>query len=147
MRSERGSEGRSRNLPDRSAGRSGRSGARSFGAGGGGGVGAGARSPGLMPALRAAAVGRNTLTWRDGTTIGGFATSAAPLLGAAAAGAGVSIDGGAGGSIISGGAGAAGSARIIGGSITAGGGASTRAAGVNFLTSLAGAIGPGAIGL
>ena len=62
MRSLRGSEGRSRSLLDRSGPRP----TRSLDGGGGGGGGAGARSPGLMPALSAAAVGRNTLTWREG---------------------------------------------------------------------------------
>src|SRR6185436_1411492 len=63
-RSERGSDGRSRSL----LGRSGRSGvrSRSFGGATGGGAGAGARSPGLMPAFSAAAVGRKTLTCLEG---------------------------------------------------------------------------------
>src|ERR1043166_1779320 len=81
IRSERGSDGRSRNRPLRSPGRS-RAG------GGGGGGGAGARSPGLIPALSAAAVGRRTLTCRDGGGGGGGAgdgvRTSTPLVGAVA---------------------------------------------------------------
>src|SRR5687768_3221146 len=79
MRSERGREGRSRSRLLRSE-------LRSFaGAAGGGGVGTGARSPGLIPAFSAAAVGRNTLTCRDGIAAAGAGrlTSGAPLVGTA----------------------------------------------------------------
>src|ERR1051326_6597407 len=73
FRSLRGNDGRSRKRLLRSPGRS-RAG------GGGGGGGAGARSPGLIPALSAAAVGRMTLTWRDGGGSDGAAGTGAGVL-------------------------------------------------------------------
>jgi len=124
-RSERGREGLSLSLF-----RSGRG-----ASGGGGGAGAGARSPGRIPAFSAAAVGRKTLTWRDGMAgadlVSGISTgacaSAATISGAGA----TSIDIGDSSAIVSGAASA---------------GFSARTAGVNFLTSLAGVIGFGAAG-
>src|ERR1044071_3735979 len=107
MRSERGSDGRSRNRLR--SGRSVRSGVRSRSreGGGGGGGGAGARSPGRMPAFSAAAVGRRTLTCRDGGAGragggGGVTLASTPFVGATTSGAftgssktGVSTTGGA----------------------------------------------------
>src|ERR1043166_4250806 len=88
---------------------------RSFGViVGGGGGGAGARSPGRMPAFKAAAVGRKTLTWREGgggvglgTGGGGVgALTSAPLVGATISGA-------------------LSTGSIVGGSIAGGGGSTT----------------------
>src|SRR4030095_1306373 len=83
-RSERGSEGRSLT-------RLGVLSTRSFGViAGGGGGGAGARSPGRIPAFKAAAVGRNTLTCRDGGGTGarggGVTFTSAPFVGATTSG-------------------------------------------------------------
>ena len=82
MRSARGSEGRS--LP-----RLALLSTRSFGVIVGGGVGTGARSPGRMPAFNAAAVGRKTLTCREGGGGGGggVTLTSVPFVGATTSGA------------------------------------------------------------
>ena len=103
-------------------------------------VGAGARSPGLIPALSAAAVGRITRICRDGTTVTGFA-SGAPFVGTVGA-ARVSTTGAAASWTTC--SSSAGSGSAAGGcSRTCGAGASARAAGVNRLTSFVGAAGFG----
>src|SRR5215212_12180200 len=103
---------------------------RSLGVIVGGGVGTGARSPCLIPAFSAAAVGRKTLTWREGGT--GTVFCSAPFVGATTSGTT-----GTGSWITSGSAttssGISGSGGGITSSIT---GASARAAGANRLTSL-----------
>ena len=129
-RSERGSEGRSRSLPLRSGVRS-----LSFCGATGGGAGAGARSPGLMPAFSAAAVGRNTLTCREGGGIAGrgagdgVCLTSAPLVGAKTSGAMIT-------SSTTGGSSTTGCSTAGGGATSSITGASARAAGANFLTSL-----------
>src|SRR5207253_234351 len=80
------------------------------------GGGSGTRSPGRIPALMAAAVGRNTRTWRDGAATGSTrAAATAGSLATVAAGAAVCAGAGSGCEII--GLGAAGfSARTAGAS-------------------------------
>src|SRR5215210_579386 len=104
---------------------------RSFGVIVGGGVGTGARSPGLIPAFSAAAVGRKTLTWREGGT--GTVFCSAPFVGATTSGTtgtGSWITSSASATTSSGTSGSGGGTTS---SIT---GASARAAGANRLTSL-----------
>src|SRR5215208_8263211 len=102
---------------------------RSLGVIVGGGVGTGARSPCLIPAFSAAAVGRKTLTCREGTST---VFCSAPFVGVTTSGTT-----GTGSSITSGSGIASASMIGAGGGITSSiTGASARAAGANRLTSL-----------
>src|SRR6185369_11933956 len=113
---------------------------RSFGViAGGGGAGAGARSPGRMPAFKAAAVGRNTLTCLEGgggacAGGGGVALTSAPFDGATTSGAvivGSTIGGSTAAGVVASATGGG------GGTSSTGAGASARMAGVGktFLTN------------
>src|SRR6266536_223436 len=119
--SERGNEGRSLKRPVfRST--------RSLGViGGGGAVGTGARSPWRIPALRAAAVGRKTRTWREGIGADETTSGADSEEIASAAMEEDSISSTKTSSL----------GRTSGLASVIAGGSSARAAGLNFLTNLA----------